>query len=239
MEAVNLGVEVITITPNISKVIEKFGRICYESDCKITETSSGKFVQGLVKSGHSSVIEHASMGVMITGISRTCSHQIVRHRIGQSYSQKSQRYVNESGFDYILPPTLTTPDSIAIFHASMVEAQKSYNMLIEDGVKKEDARSVLPNACSTTLGMTGNMRAWRDFIILRASRGAQWEVRNVAIAIWKLLFNAAPDIFGIDMFKCSLSENDFVYLTKIYEEQIVPTVGFIVEVGTNIRYKDF
>ena len=188
-----IWVELIASTPNPEELIERAARSCYASECKGEETRR-KFLKGLAKSGHESPMEHATATFLLVG-SRAFTHQLVRHRIA-SYSQKSQRYVGESGFKWVLPPSIQG-NSVAYQH--FVDAMKATNMayeqLIADGIPKEDARYVLPNACETEIVMTANFREWRHFIELRADKHAQWEIREIAQMILKNLYALAPSIF--------------------------------------------
>lgn len=136
---------------------------------------------------HDSVIEHLVYTWRIEGISRSCSHQMVRHRIA-SYSQRSQRFVGESFFDYEVPEKIK-PDKEAYltFLDAMVSARKAYEALLSMQVSKEDARFVLPNACLTSLVVTLNARSLRNFLGLRLKKDAQWEIRNLALEMYRSL----------------------------------------------------
>lgn len=140
-----------------------------------------------LRSGHESVIEHAVFTFAIEGISRACSHQLVRHRMA-SYSQQSQRYVkmsgkvNESQFDFVMPESIdkASDDVFNEFLSLMDAIDKTYQSLIERGIPEEDARYVLPNACCTNLVVTMNARELRHFLKLRLCKRAQWEIRELA-----------------------------------------------------------
>lgn len=143
-----------------------------------------KRVESCVKQGHTSVIEHAYITFRIDGISRACSHQLVRHRLA-SYVQESQRYckytdlMNEDW--YVVPPSIkgdTTKERI--FRMDMKHAAMSYLLLLESGVKAEDARYVLGNAAKTSITMSMNPREFFSFLNLRLSPKAQWEIRELA-----------------------------------------------------------
>jgi thymidylate synthase (FAD) len=158
-----------------------------------------------------SVIEHAVASFYIKGISRACSHEIVRHR-HFSYSQRSTRYVDESDCNFIVPDCIADdPEALRIFEEAVGRSQEAYRRLCEvlerkfAGVEdrtlrrkmvRQAARSVLPNATETALVMTGNFRAWRHFIRLRASRYADPEIRKLAIMILRELQKVAPAVFG-------------------------------------------
>ncbi len=138
---------------------------------------------------HDSVIEHIKYTWDVTTISRACSHQLVRHRIA-SYSQRSQRYVKEQGFEVVVPPSIQGNfQAVAVFNDVMRKISESYNFLIELGIPKQDARFVLPNACATTLIVTFNARSMRNFLKLRLDKRAQWEIRQLG---WDM-YNSLPE----------------------------------------------
>ncbi len=146
-------------------------------------------------SGHESVIEHASFTFAIEGISRACSHQLVRHRMA-SYSQQSQRYVNMDGFEYVTPKSIGDkvmgktldwathePFDVTVraeYECLMQNISNAYARFIELGVPEEDARYILPNACCTNIVVTMNARELRHFLKLRLCNRAQWEIRELA-----------------------------------------------------------
>lgn len=188
-----LWVELISSTPKPEELIERAARSCYASECKGEEVR-GKFLRGLAKSGHESPMEHASATFLIRG-SRAFTHQLVRHRLA-SYSQKSQRYVKEENFPWVLPPSVQkNSEAYKVFTTAMHDTRIAYNQLIDLGIPKEDARYVLPNACETEIVMTANFREWRHFINLRADSHAQWEIREVAEMVLKQLYQLSPSIF--------------------------------------------
>ena len=171
---------------------------------KIEAKDQKAFVEKLVKIGHMTPIEHASFTFAIEGISRACSHQLVRHRLA-SYSQQSQRYVSEeSGFDYIIPPAIKEDKELKqAFVTFMKEAQKAYNTMVIKLNKKgitgesanQDARFLLPNAAETKLMVTMNARELLHFFRQRCCNRAQWEIRIMSEKMLKLVKKAAPTIF--------------------------------------------
>lgn len=189
-----MRVELLQITPNAEKVIEKAGRICYNSINKITKESHEKFIKNLIQRGHLSVLEHAMATFEISGVSRNMTHQLVRHRIA-SYSQESQRYV-KIGTDYIIPDSIK--ENVHL-HAKFIDlADKCllfYQEMIDKSIKKEDARYIIPQAITTKIIMTANFREWRHFLKLRLHKSAQWEIRKVAKEILKILYNHASSVF--------------------------------------------
>lgn len=151
-------------------------------------TDADRLFRHVVRSGHTSTLEHLSFTFAIEGISRACLAQLTRHRVGFSFSVQSQRYVRfgsddkTGGFNYVMPPSLTgsTAASFA-FEKAMEDAQKRYDQLRSAGVPAEDARMVLPNAAATNLVMTANLRALLEFYSKRRKgRGAQWEIAELA-----------------------------------------------------------
>jgi thymidylate synthase (FAD) len=163
-----------------------------------------RLLRGLVKSGHMSALEHASFTFAIDGISRACSHQLVRHRVA-SYSQQSQRYVRFSGDEeFVVPPrVMESPEAREVFFEAMSNARRSYERLVEIGLAEgrgkesvfEDARFVLPNAAETKIVVTMNARELRHFFSLRCCRRAQWEINRLAWAMRYLVATVAPVLF--------------------------------------------
>lgn len=198
-----MNVELVTYTPNPEETIERAARICYNSECGDYEKRK-KFLSGLIKSGHTSTIEHASATFKISEVSRALTHELVRHRLF-SFSQRSQRYCNEDGFKLVLPQSVvaayvfekngTTTHIPMKWNKIVSEIQEFYNEMVEAGVPKEDARYILPNACCTEIFVSGNFREYRHFLELRLSPRAQWEIRELAHLILQELYKVAPIIF--------------------------------------------
>lgn len=187
-----MKVELIVITPDCERVIEEAGRTCYKS-----QVGNPTIIKNWINVGHESVIEHASATFRISEISRALTHQLVRHRIA-SYSQQSQRYVNENGFGFIIPPTIENHEDDRLFKMYcdvMDTLQQTYEMFIANGVPKEDARFVLPNACHTEIVVSMNFRAMRNFFKLRLDSHAQWEIRWMANLMLKIVKDQAPNVF--------------------------------------------
>lgn len=190
---------------------EAAGRVCYMSFGK-GRGSNQEYLDNILSSGHGSVLEHAVWNFVITGVSRTFTHELVRHRAGFGYSQLSQRYVNESKSEFIEPDCIADDlESHAIWVASIEQSQGAYRELakrlrkqfahIENRTQRrklarQAARSVLPNATETKIFVTANARALRHFIELRASEHAEVEIRKVATGVLKILSEDAPNIFG-------------------------------------------
>ena len=183
------------ITPDCEEQIEKKGRYCYDS-LPGELYVKGNMIKSLIKKGHDSVLEHACASFTIDGMSRACSHQLVRHRLA-SYSQRSQRYVSEAQYEYVVPPSIKAlgEKEELSYIEQMMQIQNMYNYWKERGIKGEDARFVLPNACQTKIGMTTNFREWRSIFELRCDSHAQWEIRNMCLTILGILYNNAPNVF--------------------------------------------
>ncbi len=210
MSEAKLKVILLKHTPNPEEIVAMAAKLCYSpSDIealkeKIEAKDQKAFVEKLVKMGHMSPIEHSSFTFAIEGISRACSHQLVRHRLA-SYSQQSQRYVSEeTGFDYVIPPIIKEDKELKrYFEDFMSEAQKAYNHIVkklnEKGVKGEsanqDARFILPNAAETKIIVTMNARELLHFFRMRCCNRAQWEIRRMADEMLKLVKKTSPVIF--------------------------------------------
>jgi thymidylate synthase (FAD) len=186
-------VELLAITPEPEKVIEEAGRTCYVSFDKMDDSSEKDFITRLLKMGHESPLEHASATFRIKNCSRAMTHQLVRHRM-MSVSQQSQRYVSEDSFTYVLPETVAA-EHVADFHRDMTTIQEMYDKWRLRGLKKEDARFVLPNACTSEIVVTANFREWRHIFNLRLSPKAQWEIRQACAKILAILKQQAPTAF--------------------------------------------
>lgn len=174
-----MDVEAIAYTQAPIETISLAAGTCYGK-----HDISPKRVKSCYDSGHMSVFEHASVTLRISGISRACSHQLVRHRLA-SYSQQSQRYckVDTSTQDwYVVPPQFIT-DNPNEFHAHMEQCAMTYLRALQAGIRAEDARYLLPEATKTEITMTMNCRELFHFFDMRLSQHAQWEIRDLASAI--------------------------------------------------------
>jgi thymidylate synthase (FAD) len=196
-----MKVTLIAHTPEPEKIVAAAARLCYSPDGAdvLLEGLSGdktaRFLARLVELGHFSPIEHVSFTFAVEGVSRVLSHQVVRHRIA-SYSQKSQRYVREDNFEYITPPSIAEDDGARqLFTEQMEKIREAYRTL-RGLVHHEDARYVLPNACETKFVMTMNARSLLNFFRLRCCNRAQWEIHQLADAIYKEVKKVAPTLFA-------------------------------------------
>jgi thymidylate synthase (FAD) len=187
-----LKVELVRYTQDPVVTAGKAGGVCYDKEEK---EDYAKFIKGIVRSGHESVIEHVVFTFRVEGVSRACTHQLVRHRIA-SYSQRSQRYVDEGEFDYVVPPSVQqSEEARKEFEQTMNLLLGEYEKLRDMGVPKEDARFVLPNACTTTIVVTMNARSLRNFLRVRLEKHAQWEIRQLAQKMYDLVNEVAPPLF--------------------------------------------
>ena len=194
-----MHIELIAITRylrdggTVEGLLEHAGRVCYRSESR---GDPGKFLQNRIREGHESIIEHASATFEISGISRACSHQLVRHRLA-SFSQESQRYVDMSDPQWALPSSVAEDvEACAVWNKFADQAIVAYRALRELGVRKEDARFILPNATTTRIVVTMNFRELRHFFEVRCDPAAQWEIRAVARRMLALVDHQAPAVFG-------------------------------------------
>lgn len=179
------------------RLVERAGRVCYRSAGGRDTSATARFIQRRVDEGHESIIEHASASFEIYGISRACSHQLVRHRIA-SYSQESQRYVDMADPDWVVPPEIAChPEALGIWEAFCEEARRTYRRLRDMGIRKEDARFLLPNATATRLVMTANFRELLHIFRLRITPHAQWEIRELSVRMLEAVLPHAPSVFGV------------------------------------------
>ncbi len=193
------------------QLAEMAGRMCYMSFGKGRKTNE-EYLGNIIGMQHGSVLEHAVWNIAITGVSRSFTHELVRHRAGFGYSQLSQRYVDESETEFVEPDCIADdPELHTIWTEAVQHAQDAYVKLtaglahkfgdveqatLRRKLARQAARSVLPNATETKIFVTGNARAWRHFVELRATEHAETEIRQVAVEVLKLLRAEAPNMFG-------------------------------------------
>ncbi|WP_406677343.1 FAD-dependent thymidylate synthase [Moorella sp. ACPs] len=196
-----MQVELISHTPDPERLVAAAARLCYAPRgasrlmAEMDKDEVERLLRLLISLGHESPLEHITFTFAIEGVSRVLSHQLVRHRIA-SYSQKSQRYVNEDDFTYIIPPSIAAiPEALARYQECMRALQKAYHE-IQELVPREDARYLLPNACETKLVCTFNARSLFNFFRLRCCSRAQWEIRELALKMREQVRKVAPLIFS-------------------------------------------
>jgi thymidylate synthase (FAD) len=191
---------------------EVAGRLCYMSFAKPRPGGNKAYLDHILEVGHGSVLEHAVWNFVFTGVSRSLTHELIRHRAGFGYSQLSQRYVDESVAEYVVPDAIAGDAELeAIWRQTIAQSHQAYMTLVEKlwekfkdepdrtlrrKLARQAARSVLPNATETKIFVTANSRALRHFIELRGNRHAEVEIRKLAIAVLKIMKQEAPNIFG-------------------------------------------
>lgn len=189
----------IEFTPNPETVVAAAGYTCHSKKCIAPETLDDKKIKKILKflnvSGHHSVLEHASFTFAVDGLSRACSHQLVRHRVA-SYSQQSQRYVDLSDAGYVVPKTiLRNKKTKRIFESEISNIWEAYKKLTGNKIPDEDARYILPNATKTSIVITMNARELTHFFSLRCCVRAQWEIRELANKMLKEVKKVSPLLF--------------------------------------------
>jgi thymidylate synthase (FAD) len=201
---------------------ELAGRVCYMSFAKPRPGGVSAYFKHIKESGHGSILEHASWTFLITGVSRSLTHELVRHRAGFAFSQLSQRYVDESNTEFIEPDIIASDHEMhTIWSETMQQIRNAYIRLyelLEERLQQSDfshrwlpsnasatdkrkiarqaARSVLPNATETKIVVTANARSWRHFVEQRCSRHADYEIRKLANTILDILSEDAPNLFN-------------------------------------------
>ncbi|MBA2626956.1 MAG: FAD-dependent thymidylate synthase [Gemmatimonadales bacterium] len=194
------------------RIAEFAGRLCYMSQHNPAGRTTAEYLRNILRQGHGSVFEHAQYVLLIEGISRSCSHELVRHRAGFGYSQLSQRYVDESHAAFVMPPAILGDAALEAAWTRQVEAaQQAYVAAVEGLMEKyaavedrihrrkmarEAARSVLPNATEVKIVVSANVRAWRTMLELRLGEGAELEIRRMAVAVLRVVQAEAPALFA-------------------------------------------
>lgn len=206
-----MKVDILTSEKHLSNqllIIEQAGRTCYQSfKGEITNETAKKFIKMLMKRGHESVIEHSNMTVKFSGVSRGFTHELVRHRLC-AFSQKSTRYVDESNFEFVLPPGKKLKDKIkspsGLGYTTLEEVINAYKLVYEtlkyEGWRKEDRRQFLPIGIGNEIVISTNFREWRHIFKMRTSRFAHWEIRQAMCILLEKVKPLLDPIF-----------NDFVY----------------------------
>ena len=194
------------------RLAEFAGRLCYMSQHNPANRSTRDYLENIKKQGHGSVLEHANYSLLLEGVSRSLTHELVRHRAGFAYSQLSQRYVDESEACFVVPPAIAGDELLeGAWRAQIEGAQAAYVALVAQLMERygwvadkvhrrkmarEAARGVLPNSTETKIVVTGNARAWRTMLELRSSEGAELEIRRLAVQVLRVLQVEAPGFFS-------------------------------------------
>jgi thymidylate synthase (FAD) len=196
------------------ELVEAAGRVCYMSFGKgnQSEKNNKEYIKNLIEQGHESVLEHISWTFLLTGVSRAFTHQLVRHRVGFSYSQLSQQYHDESESSFVVPPTIGRCEKLLTeWKTSIEHSLNLYKRLINE-IKNDDSlcgstkkekmrdlrsasRSILPNATETKIVVTANARALRHFFTMRGALDGDWEMRSVSCALFEIVREDAPSTF--------------------------------------------
>lgn len=187
-------------------IVTLAGRACYQSFHRPrpdTRRDTDYVRDAAIRKGHGSILEHASVTFYVIGISRSLTHEFIRHR-HLSYSELSQRYVDMSEADYVVPPAFRDTSVAYELDGAVADAQESYTFLMaqagEIGLTgkraRQAARAVMPECTETKIVVTGNLRAWRHFVITRGSEHADDEIRELAIELLDQLYVEAPGVFG-------------------------------------------
>jgi thymidylate synthase (FAD) len=212
VEPAHLPVKWIGESTDGERLAEFAGRLCYMSQKNPANRTTREYIENIKKQGHGSVLEHANYSLLLEGVSRSLTHELVRHRAGFAYSQLSQRYVDESDAAFVVPPAIIGDEAlVAAWTAQIESAQATYIALVEKlmtryqwvddkvhrrKMAREAARGVLPNSTETKIVVTGNARAWRTMLELRSSEGAEFEIRRMAIAVLRVLQQEASGFFA-------------------------------------------
>jgi thymidylate synthase (FAD) len=212
VEPAHLPVKWIGESTDGERLAEFAGRLCYMSQKNPANRTTREYLENIKKQGHGSVLEHANYSLLLEGVSRSLTHELVRHRAGFAYSQLSQRYVDESHAAFVIPPAIIGDEAlVAAWKAQIESAQATYIALVEKlmtryawvddkihrrKMAREAARGVLPNSTETKIVVTGNARAWRTMLELRSSEGAEFEIRRMAIAVLRVLQQEASGFFA-------------------------------------------
>lgn len=208
----HLPVEWIGESTGGERLAEFAGRLCYMSQRNPARRSTGEYLDNIKKQGHGSVLEHANYSVLVEGVSRSLTHELVRHRAGFAYSQLSQRYVDESEANFVIPPAIIGDPALeGAWRTQVEDAQRCYVALVEQLIERyawvedrvhrrkmarEAARGVLPNSTETKIVVTANVRAWRSMLELRSGEGAELEIRRFGVALIRLFQSEAPIFFA-------------------------------------------
>jgi thymidylate synthase (FAD) len=194
------------------RLAEFAGRLCYMSQRNPASRTTREYLENIKKQQHGSVLEHATYSLLLEGVSRSLTHELVRHRAGFAYSQLSQRYVDESDAAFVMPPAIEGDSALeSAWRTQIDSALATYTTLVAQLVERyswvadkvhrrkmarEAARAVLPNSTETKIVVTGNVRAWRTMLELRCSEGAELEIRRMGVAVLRVLQNEAPAFFS-------------------------------------------
>lgn len=193
-----MQVELMSITPNAEDVIEKACRTCYLSFHRYDPPrSTEELIKKVIRKGHHSVLEHATATFRIKGGSRVFTHEMVRHRL-MSPSQESQRYVEygkTKEYEFVIPPIVENSRFKDGFEKKALELEELYSDMVKEGIPKEDARYILPNATVSEIVISANFRELRHIFEVRCHSRAHWEIREICLEMLKIMKEKAPIVF--------------------------------------------
>ncbi len=212
IEPSHLAVQWMGDATDGERLAEFAGRLCSMSQRNAAGRSTREYLENIKKQGHGSVLEHATYTLLLEGVSRSLTHELVRHRVGFAYSQLSPRYMDESDACFVMPPALIGDEGLeCAWIAQITAAQEGYVALVSAlmtryawvddrshrrKMARDAARGVLPNSTETKIVVTGNARAWRTMLELRSDEGAEMEIRRMALAVLQVLQAEAPAFFS-------------------------------------------
>ena len=212
-----MKVTLTRVTENPILAIEEAASNCYNSE----PSGDGKIMKHCIKSGHTSVTEFCDFTFHIEGISRALSHQLVRHRMA-SYAQRSQRYCSEGCFSFVTPKSIESNVTAHLKYMDLMEKiNHTYELLQELGIPNEDARMVLPNACETLIEVKMNLRALMNFMNERLCTCAQWEIRQLALAMKKVIVEKYPELEEYLVPKCEKYGKEYGFCTETKQRKEV------------------
>lgn len=220
-----MEVKLVSYTFNPVEKIEIAASTCYDS-----KPTKGAIMRHCYKSGHHSVLEFADFHFKISGVSRALTHQLVRHRMA-SFAQRSQRYCEEDGFNFVIPPTIqNNPEALNVFNNVIDVIKDGYGHLLEMGIPAEDARFLLPNACASEINVKMNLRELIHFMNERLCTCAQWEIRNLAKMMRDEVLKVCPELEDMLVPKCEKNK-PFCFCTETKKRSCHrhPTVSEIME----------
>lgn len=189
---------------SVQSIPEIAGRVCYQSFSKPRPGGNRAYMERILSEGHGSVLEHASIGFIIHGVSRSLTHELIRHRAGTAVSELSQRFVDASDIGFVVPPRYIGRElTVKTWAKAMQESLDFYRLLCYEQATdtlsrkriREAARSVLPNCTETHIAFTANLRAWRNILEQRGNIHADLEIRRLAVALLPRLVEYAPNVF--------------------------------------------
>jgi len=193
-----MRVELMSITPNAEDIIEKACRTCYLSFHRYDPPrSTEELIKKVIIKGHHSVLEHATATFRVKGGSRVFTHEVVRHRL-MSPSQESQRYVEYGKikeYEFIVPPTVEKSRFKDDFKRKALESKELYSDMVKEGIPKEDARYILPNATVSEIVISANFRELRHIFEVRCAERAHWEIREICLEMLKIMKKQSPIVF--------------------------------------------